>query len=322
VEPARLDEVQQLHARGSMRRKYLGPYAQYFLRFLHVYAAEGVPIQAVTPQNEVDTDQHGLMPACIWPQEYEIEFVRNHLGPLLESSGTASKIWALDHNCNLWGRALAELEEPGLRKFCGAIAWHDYAGSAEQMSKIHDAFPDVEMHWTEGGLDYTSPDYLTDWTKWNAPFTNVLRNWCSSITAWNLALDERGCPNLGPFSCGGLLTIHSRSKQVVRSGQYWAFARYSRVIQRGARRFDSQSQSLDVAHVAVENPHGRRILILTRAGAGTTVEVRLGDLATAVPLDANSVTTLAWECASWARAPGGHDPSSCPSVMPLDVELD
>src|ERR1700687_1916647 len=42
---------------GSMRRRSMPAYAHYFLKFLQAYAEEGVPIQAVTPQNEVDTDQ-------------------------------------------------------------------------------------------------------------------------------------------------------------------------------------------------------------------------------------------------------------------------
>src|SRR5271155_5303538 len=71
---------------GSMRKHYFPVYAKYVLKFLQGYAAEGVPVQAITPQNEVDTDQDGKMPACIWPQEYEIDFVRDHMGPLLESS--------------------------------------------------------------------------------------------------------------------------------------------------------------------------------------------------------------------------------------------
>ena len=33
---------------GSMRQHYFAPYAQYFLKFLQAYAAEGVPVQAVT----------------------------------------------------------------------------------------------------------------------------------------------------------------------------------------------------------------------------------------------------------------------------------
>jgi glucosylceramidase len=111
---------------GSMRRKYLPAYAQYFVKFVQAYEAAGVPIQAVTPQNEVDTDQDGRMPACIWPQEYEIEFVRDHLGPLFEKSGVKTRIWILDHNYNLWGRAICELDEPAIRKYSNAVAWHGY----------------------------------------------------------------------------------------------------------------------------------------------------------------------------------------------------
>ena len=103
---------------GSMRQRYFGPYAKYFLKFLQAYAAAGVPVQAVTVQNEVDTDQDGRMPACLWPQEYEIGFVKKYLGPLLEKNGISTKIWILDHNYNLWGRAICELDDPEL----GSIA--------------------------------------------------------------------------------------------------------------------------------------------------------------------------------------------------------
>src|ERR1700758_5569399 len=99
---------------GSMRKKYYASYAQYFLKFLQAYAAEGVPIQAVTSPNEVDTDQDGRMPACLWGQEYESAFVKNHLGPVLKESGLATKIWLLDHYLTLRGRVICELDDPDL----------------------------------------------------------------------------------------------------------------------------------------------------------------------------------------------------------------
>jgi glucosylceramidase len=279
---------------GSMRRFYLGAYARYYLKFLQGYAAEGVPVQALTSQNEVDTDQDGRMPACIWAQEYEIAFVRDHLGPLLESNGIPTKIWILDHNYNLWGRALCCLEDEKLRRYSNAVAWHGYAGTPEMMSKVQDAYPEVEMYWTEGGPDYTDPAYLTDWCKWSGTFSGVLRNWCRSITSWNLALDEHGRPNVGPFSCGGVVTINSETKQITRSGQYWAFAHYSRLVRRGASRFDSQSAAVDLEHVAFENPDGQQVLVVTNPGALRTMELQLGTRAAQVPLKDNSVTTLAW----------------------------
>src|ERR1700693_1030877 len=162
------------------------------------------------------------------------------------------------------------------------------------MSKVHDALPDIEMHWTEGGPDYTDPAYQTGWCKWVGTFSDVLHNWCRSITSWNLALDEHGRPNIGPFPCGGVVTIDSQTKQITRSGQYWAFAHYSRVIRRGARRFDSKSEAVDLKHVALENPDGEQILVLTNSGPARVAELRLANMSASVSLKANSVTTLSW----------------------------
>ena len=280
---------------GSMRNHYFPVYAQYYLKFLQAYASEGVPVQALTSQNEVDTDQDGRMPACLWGQEYEIQFVRDHLGPLLEKNGVNTNIWVLDHNYSLWGRALCTLEDERLRQYCNAVAWHGYYGKPEMMMKVQDAYPEIEMHWTEGGPDYTDPGYSNDWCKWGGIFTDALSNWCRSITAWNLALDEHGKPNIGPFPCGGVVTIDSQSREITRSGQFWAFAQFSRVIRRGARRFESSSRMGDVRHVAVENPDGRYVLILTNPGAARSIELRLSTLAAPVPLKEASVTTLVWK---------------------------
>jgi glucosylceramidase len=277
-----------------MRSRYFAPYAQYFLKFLQGYAAAGVPVQAVTVQNEVDTDQDARMPACLWPQEYEIAFVKDHLGPLLEKSNVATKIWMLDHNYNLWGRAVDELEDSDLRKYCNAIAFHGYVGTADMMSKVHDSFPDVHLYWTEGGPDYTAPDYATDWANWGRTFTQVLRNWCQSVTGWNLALDEKGRPNIGPFSCGGMVSIHSETKQITRSGQYWAFAHFSRHVQRGARRFQSSGNLSGVDHVAFENPNGGKVLVLTNAGDPKTISVQLANRVVKVSLSRNCLKTLLW----------------------------
>ena len=279
---------------GSMRQRYYGPYAQYFLKFLQSYAAEGVAIQAVTVQNEVDTDQDARMPACLWPQEYEIAFVKNHLGPVLQKSGMATQIWILDHNYNLWGRAVDELEDPDLRKFCNSVAFHGYVGAPEMMSRVREAFPQVQLYWTEGGPDYTAPDYASDWVQWGRTYTQVLRNWCRGITGWNLALDEKGRPNIGPFTCGGLVTVDSQTKEISRSGQYWAFAHFSRNVQRGGRRFESTGTVAGVEHVGFENPDGRRVLILTNSSDSKSVTLKLANQSANVSLPASSISTLSW----------------------------
>ena len=279
---------------GSMRQKYFAPYAQYFVKFLQAYATEGVKVQAVTVQNEVDTDQDGRMPACAWPQEYEMGFVKNHLGPALEQNRISTKIWILDHNYNLWGRAVAELDDPRVHQYSNAVAFHGYVGAAEQMSKFHQAYPDAEIYWTEGGPDYKAPDYLTDWTNWGQTLAEITRNWAQSITGWNLALDEKGRPNIGPFSCGGLVTIHSETGEITRSGQFWALAHFSRHLRRGAKRFDTTGKIPGVDHVAFENPDGQRILVIANSGAARSVHVKLAGDVAELPLPKDSLSTFCW----------------------------
>jgi glucosylceramidase len=279
---------------GSMRKSSFAVYARYLTKFLQDYAAEGVNIDALTSQNEVDTDQDGKMPACLWGQEYEAEFVARHLGPELARNKLATKIWILDHNYNLWGRAVCTLDEPGVSQFVDGVAWHGYGGGPAAMTRVHEAHPDKHAYWTEGGPDYTDPAYLTEWTKWSATFTGILRNWARCIVGWNLALDEKGRPNVGPFPCGGLVTIHSGTTEITRSGQYWAFAHYSRAIRRGARRIGSEGVIEKVSHAAFANPDGSSVIVLTNAGEERKVRLELAGRMAEVALPADSVATLTW----------------------------
>jgi glucosylceramidase len=150
------------------------------------------------------------------------------------------------------------------------------------------------MYWTEGGPDYTATNYATDWCDWSTTYSTILRNWCRSITGWNVALDEHGRPNIGPFSCGGLVTIHSQSREIARSGQFWAFAHYSRAVRRNARRFDTQSTAANLSHAGFENPDGERVLVLTNPGHERNVQLQMGGKTAEVSLQAGSVTTLVW----------------------------
>jgi glucosylceramidase len=280
---------------GNMRRQWMQPYAQYIVRFVQEYAKEGVTVQAVTVNNEVDTDQDGRMPACLWPQEYEVDFIRWHLGPAFAAAGLKTNIWMLDHNYNLWGRAIASFEEQDVLKYCTSVAWHGYIGNPAAVGRVREAFPQVDHYWTEGGPDITDPTYRTDWAKWGRSFTTSMRNWCRSITVWNLALDENGRPNIGPFPCGGLVTILSDSKAVMYSGQYWALGQFSKFVKRSALRVESTGDFAGLDHIAFLNPDGQRVLVVTNSGDTVrhiTLEVA-GDLAD-VAVEADSVTTLVW----------------------------
>jgi glucosylceramidase len=277
---------------GNIKPKNLETYAHYILKYLQGYESAGVTVNAITIQNEVDADQAGAIPACPWPQETEIKYIANYLGPLLSKFSPQTKIWLLDHNYDLVGRVLDQLAKPEVKQFISGIAWHGYSGSPGQMTIAQNAYPDVDMYWTEGGSHYNAPDYLTNWSKWSSTFCEILQNGPRSITTWNLALDEHGKPNIGPFFCGGLITVHSQSHEVIRSGIYWALSHYSRAFRPGAKIIETHGNVPGVSHIGAQNSDGSIVLIVTNPHAAQPVQISRGKMTATVQLSADSVTTL------------------------------
>ena len=276
---------------GWMTYKYLGPYALYISRFLDAYRDAGVAIDAVTSQNELETDQGGSMPATFWAPEVEADFLRDHLGPLLKKKGDKTQIWLLDHNYDLWKRVRWQLRDPALRPFVDGVAWHGYVGTPDMMSRLHDTEPNLPFYWTEGGPDITDPKYTYDWTRWGTLFTQAIANWCRCLITWNLMLDPRGKPNIGPFSCGGLVTLNA-DFSLTYSGQYWALRHFSQHVRRGAVRLASHSDASELQHIAFRNPDGSLVVVLTNTGEERTLQLALSEGTVEVPLARQSMATV------------------------------
>ncbi len=261
---------------GCMREKYLPCYARYIVRFLEEYRKHGVNVQAVTSQNETETDQAGKMPACIWHPDIEAAFVPM-LAKAIEEAGLDTKIWLFDHNFSGWRRVLWTLENhpETLEKLAG-VAFHYYAGSIEQTGVIQQAFPQLEMHFTEGGPRLYD-NYATDHCKWGTMLVKVLRQGFASFCGWNLMLDETGGPNIGPFFCGGLVTLHSETGEMTFSGQYNALRHFAPFLQKGARcaatALSDNTRGLfgndvyvPLEACAMRNPDGSEVIFAVNAG--------------------------------------------------------
>ncbi len=212
---------------GYMRRAYLECYAEYFVKYIKAYEAEGISICAVTVQNEPQTAQNGLMTACVWHPDLEAEFVSVLRGKFDENH-IETQIWFHDHNFYDAERRVdwCLTEHPALAKDCAGLAFHYYEGAIEQTTYLKDKYPQLALHFTEGGPRLYD-HYDTDWCKWGLMAVKTLCNRYSSMTGWNLMLDECGGPNIGPFFCGGLVTRGSADNALSYSGQYKAFKHFA-----------------------------------------------------------------------------------------------
>jgi glucosylceramidase len=278
---------------GWMSEKYIEVYSRYIAKFLEGYAQAGVPVNAVTTQNEIMTTQSGRMPACRWSPLVEAAFVRDHLGPLLRAQHQQTQIWLFDHNYDLYQRLEAQFNDKQLLKYVDGVAWHGYTGTPDQMSLLHSKAPTVPFYWTEGGPFIDDPAYARDWAKWGGIFTDVLENWCRCAIAWNLMLDPHGKPNLGPYTCGGLVTLNDDGS-LLKSGQYHALRHFSQHLQKGGVRIASASDAAGVRHVAVRNPDGTFALVVTNPGVGRDLQLLAAGRQLSFSMSGNSIATLVW----------------------------
>jgi glucosylceramidase len=83
---------------GSLKEEYVPVYADYIIKYLDAYNAEGVNIWGLTPVNEPHGN-NGQWESMHFTPESQNEFVKNYLGPKLHSAQYAdTKLLIYDQN--------------------------------------------------------------------------------------------------------------------------------------------------------------------------------------------------------------------------------
>lgn len=116
-------------------QKYADAWARYIVHYVQAFAAEGVRVDALTPQNE---PLHSSDPAWTTNINAGDEAVLiNMLGPMLQEAAaglkrgfihqsvTAPGIWAYDHNTDRPDFPETVLSQAG--QHVAAVAWHCYS---------------------------------------------------------------------------------------------------------------------------------------------------------------------------------------------------
>jgi glucosylceramidase len=281
--------------KGSLRPEAYGPYAEYFRRYIEGYAAWGVPIWAITIQNEPHYEPADYPGMRVEPPA-RARFIGEYLGPLLARARIRTVILDWDHNWDEPQSPLQVLGDSVARRFVAGVAWHCYGGDVSAQTAVHDAHPDKDAYFTECSGGDWAPNFGDNLT-WNVRtlIVGATRGWARGVLWWNLALDEKHGPHLGGCgNCRGVVTIDSASGAITRNEEYYALGHASRFVRPGARRIASTSpEGLD--NVAFRNVDGSKALILVNSGAAErTFAVRWGGKTLRYTLPAGAVATLVW----------------------------
>jgi glucosylceramidase len=283
-------------AGGSLKKAAYPAYARYFDRFVGAYAHEGVPIYAVSVQNE--PHHEAAYPSMRMEAGDQAAFVRDHLGPLLSTRHPDTRILAWDHNWDGVEYPLAVLGDAGASRFLAGAAFHCYAGDAAAQARFHAAFPAKEVYFTECSGGRWSPEFGTN-LLWNLKHLVIgaTRNWSRSVLLWNLALDPEGGPvNGGCTGCRGVVTVNPATSAVTYNVEYYVLGHASKFVRPGAVRIGStDTAELGIDNVAFLNRDGSRVLLALNPTGGPRsfgVATRTGSFQYTLP--AGAAATFVW----------------------------
>ncbi len=261
-------------------------YARYFVKFVQAYREAGVPVHAVTLQNEPQNRNPSGYPGADMPAWQQVKLAAV-VGAAFDAARLDTLILGYDHNWSEHPNDIATTppgEDPETdypyrllrspqKKWFDGIAYHCYAGEPADQTKLHHAFPDTELWFTEcsGSHGPTDPpaQVFSDTLKWHSRnlVLGVTRNWGSTVVNWNLALDPSGGPhNGGCDTCTGVVTV-GPGHTVTRNAEYYTLGHLARFVRPGAHRIASTSFGTtgwngQVMDVAFRNPDGSTVLVV------------------------------------------------------------
>lgn len=250
---------------GSLKTQYYSTYAQYFVKYIQAMQAQGIKIDAVTPQNE--PLHPGNNPSMYMTAADQATFIKANLGPAFQAANLNTKIISYDHNCDNIVYPLSILNDAAANPFVDGSAFHLYAGDISALGNVHNLFPNKNVYFTEQWTSSTgSFSGDLDWHVKNV-IIGSMRNWSKTALEWNVANDASFGPHTpgGCTQCKGAVTI-TGSSSYDKNVAYYIIAHASKFVPVNSQRIAS-TQGDNLSTVAFKTPAGKTVLIVQNSNS-------------------------------------------------------
>jgi glucosylceramidase len=273
--PAWMKDNNNMLQGGKLKPAFYQSWADYFVKFINAWQAEGVPIWGITVQNEPMAKQR--WESCIYTAEEERDFIKNFLGPTLQQAGMSEKkLIAWDHNRDLlYHRASTILSDPGAARYVWGIGFHWYEGWTgdlkmfENVKRVAESFPDKHLIFTEGCADNFEFSKMNEWKlgeMYGRSMINDFNNGTVGWTDWNILLDETGGPNHVQNMCFAPLHANVHTGELYYLSSFYYIGHFSKFIRPGAKRIVSSSSRGQLLTTAFVNTDGKIIVVVMNQG--------------------------------------------------------
>ncbi|TNF08507.1 MAG: glucan endo-1,6-beta-glucosidase [Bacillota bacterium] len=258
--PAWMKDTKTMNG-GSLKDIYHEAYAKYFVKFIEGYQERGLPIYAVTPQNE-PLHQTTNYPTMYMTAMQQVQFVRA-LGEAFAERDLETLIIAYDHNWDQPSYPNTVIGSPLSKIYTAGAAFHCYGGEVERQNTVNKLYPDKGIWFTEcsGGRWATNFSSNMSWNMENV-FIGSINYHAKSVLMWNLALDDQDGPqNGGCSNCRGVVTVHADGSYT-RNEEYYMIGHFSKFVEQGAVRIASTSSNDNILLTTFKNPDGTIVVVM------------------------------------------------------------
>lgn len=300
--PAFMKSNKQMLKGGTLLPDYYQAWANYYAKFIKAYEKEGMPIWGLTIQNEPMAVQ--TWESCVFSAEAERDFLKNYLGPTLKKEGLGNKkiiVW--DHNRDLMNqRANVIFTDPEASKYAWGMGFHWYetwAGGApmyDNVAKVHEAFPDKNLIFTEGCIEKFDAQKYQFWPnaeRYGASMIHDFNNGTVAWTDWNILLDENGGPNhVGNF-CFAPIHADSQSGALIYTPSYYYIGHFAKFIRPQARRVATASSRSSLISTSFQNADGSMVtVVMNQSDKEVTYNLMIASEKTVTTIPPHSIQTL------------------------------
>jgi glucosylceramidase len=303
--PAWMKDNNNILQGGKLKPEFRQTWADYYIKFIKAYEAQGIPIWGLSVQNEPMAKQ--TWESCIYTGEEERDFIKSYLGPTLHKAGMADKkLIAWDHNRDLlYQRASTVLNDQEAAKYVWGVGFHWYetwtGGNMQHdnLRRVKESFPDKNLIFTEGCNDRFDYKRITDWThgeRYGHSLVSDFNAGTCAWTDWNILLDDKGGPNhVGNF-CFAPIHADSKTGKLIYTSAYYYLGHFSKFIRPGAKRIVSSSSRDQLQTTAFVNEDGKiAVVVLNTTDQKIDYNIWLNGKAAPTTSLPHSISTLILE---------------------------
>ncbi len=265
-----------------MEDKVLKAYALYFQKFIEAYAAQGIPVYAVHPQNELNSCQ--VFPSCIWRPEDMARFIGSYLGPQLENAPLKTAIFMGTVERPQIERVDTILQNAAAKKYIKGVGFQ-WAGK-DAIPLVHKKYPQLLLMQTETECGDGSNDWKAARHTWEL-MRHYFSNGANAYMYWNMVLDETGKSQWG-WKQNSMISINRKTGEVVYNPEFYLMKHLAAYVNKGAH------------YVPVDNPNCLAfrekehivLILFNPLETDNTVKIRVNLKDYTIPLPAGSFNTL------------------------------